>query len=103
MSGLHCVVNPPLVPALKSYKVGICIKKQKQRKKTPLQTNEPKHHTGVKEHMGRMGGMFMLGGKGNYWKLLEPEPNGNKTDNLECKGYRKGRHSLSSTKCYKMK
>lgn len=48
------MVNPPLVPALKGYKVRICIKKQKQRKKTPLQTNEPKHHTGVKEHMGRM-------------------------------------------------
>lgn len=96
------MVNPPLVPALKGYKVRICIKKQ--RKKTSLQTNEAKHHTGVKEHMGRMGGMFMLGERGiNYWKLPEPEPNGNKTDNLECKGYRKGRHGLSSTKCYKMK
>lgn len=58
------MVNPPLVPALKGYKVRICIKKQKQRKKTPLQTNEPKHHTGVKEHMGRMGGMFMLEERG---------------------------------------
>lgn len=57
-------VNTPLVPALKGYKMRLCIKIYKQKKYLCKPINQPKNHIGVKEHRGRMGGMFMLGGKG---------------------------------------